>query len=137
MNFMKHATARPGRAPQRLAVPAGLAADAARVLPKLLQTEMRAEDAFRVAHLLAVLSADPTVAAVNQTRAAMLRKHGKEEDGRVLLPPEALESFLAEFGPVAEKPVTFDLAPLPISVLQDLRLTPADALPLRPFFAQE
>jgi hypothetical protein len=125
----------------KVSMTAGHATQVLQVLHKLLLVEsMSANEVFRVADWLEVLSADSTVAATERTRVLMLKKHGEPTaDGSgVTLPPARMAAFVAEFGPIANKHVEFDLNPLPRLVLSHLpKPTPADILALRPFLARE
>ena len=66
---------------------------------------------------------------------AMIRKHGVEKDGAISVPPEKLPAFLAEYGPIAEKPIDFELTPLPMAILEHApEMTPGDMIALEPLF---
>ena len=119
----------------RLRLAAGHAIVAIQALQKLMAAPFPAMEAFQIAKALAVLSVNPNVVATDRTRLAMVRKHGVEKDGGVSVPPEKMPAFLAEYGAVAEKPVEFDLAPLPMAILEHApEMTPGDMVALQPLF---
>ncbi len=119
----------------RLRLAAGQAIVAIQSLQKLMAAPFPAMEAFQIAKALAVLSANPNVVATDRTRLAMVRKHGVEKQGGISVPPEKLPAFLAEYGPIAEKPIDFELTPLPMAILGHApEMTPGDMIALEPLF---
>ena len=124
---------------QPFQIPVGLALQALQTLQKMSSANFPAMDAFRIAKLTAMLSANPDVLAADKTRLALFQKYGEEKDGRITIPSPARQiEFAAEFGPVAEQQITLSLALLPLSILEHApEMTPGEMQALSTFLTED
>jgi len=114
----------------------GQALQALQVLQKMGAASFPAKEAYCVARLISRLQIHPDLVALAQTRIASVRKFGAEKDGQIIVGPDRIAEFLAEYEPVAAQPIELDVPLLSISILENApAMTPAEMQLLEPFFA--
>lgn len=125
--------------PEKIVLPIGRALEALRVLdPIASMPHPVARSAYRIGRLLARLQMHPDIVAAEKTRQAAVRKVGVEKDGVTSVPPERLQEFTDDYGPVAATLAVFEVAKLPVSAFDGLSgVSGADMAALQDFLEDD
>ena len=116
---------------------AGVAVQALQVWGKLMEANFPAADALQLAKVMAVLTTNPDVMALEKTRAMLVQKYGEQENGVFRVSAANMPAFMSEFQPLTEATIEVELEPLPLAVLGNApQMTPGEMMALRPFFKE-
>ena len=121
-----------------ITLPVGQALQALQALQRLGSAPLAARDAFAIARATARLLAVPEIVATEAARMAAVRSHGKQVGGNYTVPPECMEAFVAEFQPIALRPVSLPGIRIPLSALEAApAITPAEMMVLDPLLDED
>jgi len=121
-----------------ITMPAGQALQALQTLQRLGSAPLAARDAFAIARATARLLAVPEIVATEAARMAAVRSHGKQVGENYTVPPECMEAFVAEFQPIALRPVRLSGIRIPLSALEAApAITPAEMMVLDPLLDED
>lgn len=94
------------------------------ILQKLTSASLPAKVSYNI--LRNARKIEQELVPFEKARIDLVRKYGKDEEGKVIVTDESLPTFYDEIGELLEQEIEIDIRPIKIDDLSDLKFSAAD-----------
>lgn len=104
-------------------------------LKKIFETSLPIKTSFVLGRV--VKEVDKVYEEIEQCRVKLVEKYGEESEGKIAVKQENIGSFQKEFLELlTEQDVELNIEPMKLDLIEDVKLTPAEATFLTVFFEE-
>lgn len=93
---------------------------------KIMNTPQEAKLAYRIAKIMRKLDAE--LKTLDEQRNNLIKKYGEQKNRQMIVPEPKMPEFLAEFEKVLSDETEFDIQKIPVNLIDNIQITPADLL---------